>query len=106
MPDAKSFFYEGDSTNKEKIKTHLFSFVIGFKSKLLHDCSDQHVAEKHLIITTLTSQQRVSDGYPSHMWPQIRCGLLVSECLCIYKCTMDLHHTKSTCHPFTQSLAF
>lgn len=47
MPDAKSFFYEGESTNKEKKKKNsFFSFVIGFKSKLLHDCSDQHVAEK------------------------------------------------------------
>jgi len=56
-----------------------------------------------LIITALTSQQsqwkpqRVSDGYPSYTWPKIRCGLLVSECLCVYKWTVDLHYTKSMC---------
>lgn len=106
MPDAKSVFYEGESTNIKKQQQQHFSFVIRFKFKLLHDCSDQHEAEKHLIITSLTSQQRVFDGYPSYMWPQIKRGLLLSECLCIYKCTMDLHYTKSICHPFTQSLAF
>lgn len=89
MPDAKSFFYEGEYT---KLIFFLLLLVLNPSSFTIVLISMW--LKKHLIITTLTSQQRVSDGYPSYMWPQIRCGLLVSECLCIYKCTMDLHYTE------------